>query len=166
VTWQAEQRGQPYQRVDAKRTFDNVEVSFDWHDYLANKWSAGVAVSINSCIRRNRELSNGQQLRALNDGVTGHRPIPWPRVAGISVPDGSVTWISEEISSASLRTAIADSVFPDVDDLVLSAEANTDLVYRVVVDGGVSGRSYEIRHQVTFANGEEKEAVAVLPVRD
>lgn len=160
------EHGQPYQRVDAKRSFDSVPVSFDWHDYLASKWAPGITVTINSRIRQIRSQSNGLQLRAMNDGVTGRRPFTWPKTVGDTVTDGSLQWEAEAIDSSSLRTFIATSEFPAVDGVTFGLPASNDLVYQVMVDGGTSGQEYKIRHQVVLANGEEKEGVAVLPVLD
>lgn len=166
MTDHSERHGQPYQLVDAKRSFDNVEVSFDWHDFLASKWAPGITISINSCIRLTRSQSKGLQFRAMSDGVTGRRVPNWPSAAASVVADGSVTWVAEAITTASLRTTIVDSDFPSVDGITLSSPADTDLVYRILVAGGTDGQTYEVQHQVVLANGEEKEGVAVLPVLD
>lgn len=160
------EHAEPYQCVEAKRSFDKVPVLFDWHDLLASKWAKGITVSGGLRIRLTRAQSRGFQFRALNDGVTGRREPNWPRISGAEVDDGGVTWIAEPVDVLSLRTSIATSAFPAVTGLTLSAESNQDLVYSVTVAGGDSGSTYEIRHQVILANGEEKEGVAVLPVAD
>jgi hypothetical protein len=159
-------RGQPYQQVDPKRSWDKVEVSFDWHDFLASKWSRGITVTINSRIRLTRAQSRGVQFRATNDGVTGRREPPWPTVSGQTVLDGTVVWEAEPVDNSSLQMTIASSDWPAVSGLTLSLAADTDLVYQILVEGGTDGQDYDVRHRVTLSDGQSKESVAVLPVRD
>lgn len=158
-------RGGPYIEVRAKRTFDNVPLQVDWHDYLARLWSPGTAFAAGVRIRRPRAYSTGLQYSS-SGGVSGRREPNWPKTAGGTVVDGDITWTAEAMSSSSLRTTISSDDWPAVTGLTLAGEQNGDLVYQVNADGGTSGQSYEVKHQVTLANGEEKEALIVLPVRD
>lgn len=161
--------GAPYVEVDAKRSFDDVPVEVDWHDYLARLRRPGSAVSVSDAVRPIRSQATGLQYRCSVAGVTSKRAtaqIVWPAIAGATLADGSVTWVAEAISTASLRTTITAEDWPAVAGLTLTAEVNADLRYVVNVAGGVDGQTYLVKHQVTLANGEDKEAVAVLPIRD
>lgn len=161
-----DERGGPYVRVEPKRSFDKVPIQIDWHDYVARLWRPGAAFATGTRIRPSRSRATGLQYNASVGGVTGSRPPVFPKVSGATVVDGSVTWTAEAVSSASLRTTIADDEWPTVDGVSLSDEQSGDFVYEIMVDGGTSGQEYEIAHQVTLANGEEKEGVVVLPVQD
>ena len=77
-----------------------------------------------------------------------------------------MTWIAEEISPDSLRTSILSDGWSPVIGLVFGASTSADLIFTQFVDGGVSGETYEVKHQIICANGEEKEAVALLFVED
>jgi len=86
---------------------------------------------------------------------------------GATVMDGSVTWTAEPVAADSLRTTIIDSNWVDVSGaLSLGSPHDADLRYLIQAGGGISGQVYEILQQVTFANGEQDEGVAFLPVID
>lgn len=161
--------GAPYQEVEAKRSFDNVTVSVDWHDYLINLRLPGTAVTIGYTMRPRRADATGLQYRCTRAGVTSKGPwtrVNWPRVEGVTVRDGSVDWIAEAITVASLRSTIQTQAFPTVSGLTLSSQSDNDLVYTTKAAGGLSGASYPIKHQIQLANGEIKEGIAILPVQD
>lgn len=163
------ERGAPYGTVAPKRSFDKVPIQVDWHDYLTNRRYAGRSVSLNYRMRPERLLSTGLQYRCSTSGVTSRVPwgrIPWPIILGQTAQDGSVVWTAEEIDAASIRTTISSNLWVAPPGITLSSESHADMIYQIFVDGGVSGLSYELKHQVTLANAEEKEAVIVLPVQD
>ena len=149
--------------VPAKRSFATVPVGFDWHDYLALTWAPGRNVAVGEKIRLKRARSKGVQFACTTAGVTGFREPIW---LGTPISDGSVVWTPEPIAADSLRTTIIDSQWPSVDGLTLASAHDSDLRYLIQAGGGSSGQSYEIRQQVTFANGEQDEGVAILPVED
>lgn len=158
----------PYVEVEAKRVYDEVPVEVDWHDYLARIRRPGSAVAQNDVVRPLRADATGLQYRCTTAGTTSSKPtssLRWPTTAGGTLLDGSVIWTAETISSASLRTTITGEDWPAVSGLTLGTETSNDLRYVVLVAGGSDGVDYEVKHQVTLANGENKEAVAVLPVR-
>lgn len=159
-------RGEPYVTVEPKRAYDNVPIQVDWHDYLARVWQPGVAQAASTAIRLPRAQSTGLQYRALTGGVTSRRQPRWPRVVGGQVSDAQVTWVAEAITPDSLRTSISADGWAPVTGLVFGASTFADLIFTQYVDGGVSGQTYEVKHQIVCANGEEKEAVALLLVED
>lgn len=169
MTCDSDDIGQPYVEVDPKRSFDEVPIEVDWHDFLARRRRAGTAYASADTIRPLRAQATGLQYRCTTAGVTSGLPtdrIRWPTTVGATVQDGSVVWTAEAMSTTSLRTTISSDDWPAVAGLTLGAESNSDLRYQVLVAGGTSGQSYSVKHQVTLANGEDKEAVAVLPVAD
>jgi hypothetical protein len=169
VTCDTEEIGQPYVRVQAKRSFDDVVVEVDWHDYLARQRRPGTAYAVTDAVRPLRARATGLQYRCSTGGVTSGAPsdrIRWPAIVGGTVTDGSVVWTAEAVNASSLRTTISTEDWTAVTGLTLGTESSSDLRYHVIVGGGVSGQTYEVRHRVTLANGEDKEAVAVLPVQD
>lgn len=170
MTCETTERGAPYVEVPAKRVFDRVPVLFDWHDYLAVFRESGKAYTIGTCVRLPRSPeATGLQYRCTVAGVTSGAPasrVRWPTVAGQSVTDGTVTWTAEAADAQSLRTTISGSVFVVPSALTAGTPTVSDLAYVVQIAGGVDGTSYEVKHQITMANGELKEGVAVLPVID
>ncbi len=157
----------PHETLEAKRSFSIVPVGFDWHDYLALTWGAGRSVQSGEKVRLKRSRSRGLQFRCSIAGVTGSREPVWPIADGGIVTDGSVEWTAEPVAADSLRTTITGSNWIDVSGaLTLDSPHDADLRYLIQVGGGFSGQVYEIRQQVTFANGEQDEGVAFLPVID
>lgn len=156
-------------RVDAKRSFDNEPIQFDWHDYVAKTWRPGAYFNVGECIRfkRNDPRSPGLQARCSQAGATGGRPPVWSRAISDVVDDGSAQWTMEALTAASVNT-IATSEFPALADVTFSQETSNDFVYTVFVAGGVSGQDYPVKHRVTLtgAASQAKEMVAILPVRD
>lgn len=159
------EQGAPYIEVEPKRSFDKVPLQVDWHDYLVNLWRPGVAYSLGARTRPRRARATGKQYRITTAGVSGHKEPRWTNGMD-TVTDGTAVWTPEAIDSNSLRSTISSDDWPDVTGLTLSDESNGDLVYEIFADGGTSGQTYEVKHQVTLANGEEKEAVIILPVSD
>ena len=41
--------GAPYGPVPPKRTWDNVPVQIDWHNYLVNRWGPCIEVEESTC---------------------------------------------------------------------------------------------------------------------
>jgi hypothetical protein len=165
----AVQHAGPYGSVDPKRSFDKVPVTFDWHDYLLNARPLGVLVAVDFCIRPPRKQATGYQLRCVKSGTTsGSSSFKWATVLNQTIQDGTATWKAELLTNESLRSTIQTATqVSEPSGLTLSAASPADLVYTVYADEGVSGTSYEIRHQITLANNrEEKEGVAVLLVQD
>jgi hypothetical protein len=167
MSWcEEDSAGGPRIVVDPKRSFDEIPIRFDWHDYLANLPERGNAYALNARVRPRRANATGLEYQATTAGTTGRREPRWPTALGGTVPDGSVVWTAVALSTASLRTTISSQSAPAVTGVTVGAPTLDDLAYTVLVSGGTSGQTYEIKHQVTLANGEEKEAVAVLLVQD
>jgi hypothetical protein len=162
-------RGGPIGEVEPKRAADTVPVSVDWHDFLINRREPGTAVSLNFVFRPPRALATGFEYKCTTPGVTGGHPhfrIAWPTTIGGTIPDGSVVWTAQAISTDSLRASISSSSWPAVAGLTFSAAAAIDLVYSTNVAGGSSGETYQIAHEITLSTGEPKEALIILPVQD
>lgn len=169
MTCETDDIGQPYVEVPAKRSFDEVPVEIDWHDYIARIRRSGFAYQVNDAVRPPRASFTGLQYRCTTAGSSSGRPyaaLAWPRIVGATLVDGSVVWTAEALSSTSMRTTISAQAWAATTGVTLGAQSNGDFRYITFVAGGVSGQSYDIKHQVTLANGEDKEGVAVLPVRD
>jgi hypothetical protein len=164
----ADDRGAPAGIAEPKRSYDNVPVRVDWHDYLINRREEGAAVAQNYVFRPPRAQATGLEYKCTTAGVTSAKPfgkITWPAV-GLTVTDGSVVWTAQAISASSLRTTISSSQWPSVTGLTLSSSSNSDQIYTTNAAGGNSGERYEIVHEVTLANGELKEGLIILPVQD
>lgn len=166
----ADDRGAPAGKAEPKRPADNVPLRVDWHDYLINRRTPGVAVALNFRFRFPRDRSTGLQYKCTVAGVSDKRPderIVWPTTAGGVVTDGPVQWTAEAIDTQSLRLTISSNAWSVNDAAVtLATQSNADSIYTSYASGGADGQTYEIRHSVTLSNGEIKEALIVLPVLD
>lgn len=161
--------GAPYELVLAKRSFDTDQVGVDWHDYLIKKRVPGKLYQIGDVFRPLRAQATGLQYRCTSGGVASGAPfqdLRWPRSPAATITDGQVTWIAEAISSATLISTISSAVWVAPTGVTLGAETIDDLRYMVLVAGGTSSEQYELKHQITLASGQRKEAVVVLPVLD
>lgn len=168
--------GQPFTTVQTKRVADIVPVTFDWHDFLVNLRIIGGAVNVDYVWRPFRAQATGFQLRCTQAGVTSplDTPLLMPRSADVVIDDGTVQWTSEPLSTASLRAIIGSYIYTlSSVDIVSTDGGNEDLIYTVFIGAGVSGLSYQVKHDIVLVNpttviatGEVKEAVAILPVQD
>jgi hypothetical protein len=164
------EHGAPYEEVEPKRSWDQVPVVLDWHDFLINKRAPGVSVQVGYTFRPFRVDANGLEYRCTKAGVTSGLPTPrirWAQQVALPTQDGGVIWTAQEISSASLRDTIATQVWVWDSGVTPGATALTDMQYQIIVAGGSDGIDYKGKHQVTLtSSGEKKEGVIVLPVRD
>jgi hypothetical protein len=163
------EHGAPYEVVEPKRSWDEIPVVLDWHDFLINKRAPGVSVQVGYTFRPFRAEANGLEYRCTKAGVTSGLPSPrirWAQAVGGTTSDGGVTWTAQEVSAASLRTTISSQQWVWDSGVTAGATAQSDMQYQIIVAGGADGIDYHGKHQVTLANSEKKEGVAVLPVRD
>lgn len=174
--------GEPYTTVKTKRTYDVVPVTFDWHDFLANQRQPGFEVPLQYVWRPLRAVATGIQFRCTQAGVSSPldtASIIWPRTIGSVVDDGTAQWTAEAISNDSLRALVGTFTYSYTvvgtgsGTVVVTDAGSEDLVYAALIGGGTSGSSYAIKMQIvlidvitTVPTGEDKEAVAVLPVQD
>lgn len=159
--------GAPYGPVPPKRSFDNVPVQIDWHNYLINKWAPGTYVEEGTCIRLPRPgASFGLEYRVAQTGVTGGKLPSFQAVVGSQVSDGSVIWVAQPVSSDSLRSLIQSYSWAADAGVTLGPETLADLVHMVQVSGGALGETYQIRSRIVLYNGEQKEGVALLTIAD
>lgn len=158
------------QTVEPKRSGDTIWVNrVDWHDVLANFRESGVAVALNAVVRLSRLDSTGLQYRATTAGITSGARIPrrrWPTTIGGTLTDGSVVWTAEVMSVDSLRTSVVSDDWLAVSGLAFGSRTAADMIYQIMVDGGVSGQTYDLVHRITCANGEVIEQKIRLPVED
>jgi hypothetical protein len=159
--------GQPYITGETARSYDDVPVSYDWHDFLMNVRTPGADVILNFAIRPPRAKATGFQWLCTTAGLTsGLALLDWPTGMGEVIEDGSVVWTSVAVDATSFRTTIA-TVTLDLDaPLTYSDRGVVDYIETILVSGLISGTSYLLRCDVVCANGDKKQAVLVLPVQD
>jgi hypothetical protein len=117
-------------------------------------------------VRLPRARSTGLQYRCTTAGVTSFKEPRWGTTLAGTTPDGTVVWTAEAIDTQSLRTTISSEDYVLDTGLTNGGESSADLKYTVLVRGGTNGQEYRVKHQVACANGEDKEAVGILPVAD
>lgn len=155
--------------IEAKRSDEAVSVSVDWHDFLANLRKVGAAVASGVIIRLSRARATGLQYRCTTAGTTSGQPterLRWPSTAGQTLTDGSVVWTAEAMSDASLRTTISANNWPAVTGLTFGTTSNADLIYTLLVSGGMSGQTYDIEHEITCVNSEVAAQILRMAVQD
>lgn len=159
--------GQPFITGEVARSYDEIPVSFDWHDFLLNVRTFGATVALNYAFRPPRSAATGYQWVCVTPGRSNFKnPIPWPVGLGMVYNDGTVVWNSALVDDTSLRTTISTLTI-DCDSPIAFVDLGmVDLIETILVTGGVSGSQYDIRCDIICANGEKKQAVLVLPVQD
>lgn len=161
--------GAPYTQVAAKRSYDAVPIPFDWHDFLANQRVAGAYYPLGYTFRPFRAEATGLQYTCIQAGVTDGQvaSLNLEIANGSKIYDGQVVWQAEPLDATSMRATIQSYQYVTDTGVTAVDDGVNDYVYTAVVSGGVSGTSYQIKHQVTLSDPpEQKEAVAVLPVSD
>jgi hypothetical protein len=160
--------GQPFVTGDTVRSFDEVPVSYDWHDFLLNVRTPGAAIALNFAIRPPRSAATGFQWVCVLAGRAGFRTtFPWPTGVGSVFVDGAAIWNSVPVDDTSLRNTINTLVIVADSPLTTVDLGIVDLIETVLVTGFVSGNSYEVRCKITCSSPpEKKEAVMVLPCQD
>lgn len=159
--------GQPFITGDVARSYDEIPVSYDWHDFLLNVRTPGAGVALNYAVRPPRNAATGYQWVVVTPGRCGFKnTIFWPIGLGMIFHDGTAVWASALVDDTSLRTTISTLTI-DCDSPVSFVDLGiVDLIETILVTGGASGSQYDIRCDIICANGEKKQAVLVLPVQD
>lgn len=160
--------GEPVVHLKAKRSYNSEPVVFDWHDFLANQplRSAQYALGAKVRLRRNHPRNSGLQYQCTTAGRTGSTEPRWPNTIDATVADGTAVWTAKSIDDNSLRTTVSSNDAPAVSGLTYGAIVVQDQRFTFLVSGGVDGKNYEIKHRIVCADGEQKEAIGDLPVRD
>lgn len=164
-----DEHGGPYQIVLALRSWDNDWIGLDWHDYLIKLRSAGKYVQVGDVFRPKRDQATGMQYRCTVAGYTlgvDFQSLRWPKQAGLTIIDGAATWTAEAVSTTSLISTVSSATWIPPAGVTHSNPFSDDLRYLVMFTGGISGSSYDNKHQLVLANGQKKEGVVVVPVQD
>ena len=109
------------------------------------------------------EASTGFQYNASAAGTTAVEQPRWPKTAGQTVKDGSVTWTCEVPNGAGLQRTLSSVVWTG-DTVTIGTPANDTTSSTVFISGGVEGQSYEIACEGTFSDGSVEVRAFTLSV--
>jgi hypothetical protein len=141
----------------------------DFEQFCARQWSKWTDITVGTCIRVYIEGSkggaSGYELRATTSGRTGGKFPNFPQVAGVQVIDGSVIWITQALSTSSLRATISGTPTWTAAGLTVSNPQLVGFMAAAVLSGGTDGSDYEILVQASLSNGTTPIQVCSLPVR-
>lgn len=118
---------------------------------LAQRWIAGADVSATYRIRP--LTPTGYEYEVTTAGQSGHREPIWPRTAGATVTDGSVTWTCRAVSTASLSATVSSVVWSADSGLTISSETLQGQLARALVSGGTDGQTYRVTAEATCSDG-------------
>lgn len=153
--------------TDCQRAGEKKPHGFNWTAYLARRWepdtpyAAGVKV-------RPAGIQTGLQYSSSGGQSHGRSEPIWPRTAGGTVTDGSITWTAEALSVDSLLEQIDTSTWTVPTGLTGTAEAKITTAGQQAVTiklaGGAAGQSYAVVNEILTTEGNEYQAVLELGV--
>lgn len=136
---------------------DTHYVSFE--SFLARRWEPNTYFAAGVAIRPT--IGDGYQYSS-SGGYSAARA---PRFSS-TVVDGSITWTRAAISTDSLRTTISGTPSWTADaGITVSLPSISGQVAQALIADGVDSNDYRVLVQATFADGTEKTATCILPVR-
>jgi len=117
------------------------KVVLDLFAICANFWRPNEQYSAGEFIRPNR--ANGFSYECTTAGTSAFRePISWPRVTGVTVTDGSVTWTCRAASTNGLAAVTGPTAASDLTVIDVSAEESTKILATYAI-GGTDGEDYD-----------------------
>lgn len=159
----------PY-REYIQRPSEALDYGIEWSQWLANRWLAGVPFAAGSTVRPRK--STGFEYTTVLGGFSAVAAVPtvepvWPTVVGATVSDGSITWVCQAISTASLVSTISTSIWtPDAPVTVSGASlSGTRTLVIATFPSNIPDADYYVRNFITLANGTTKEGIFLLRSR-
>lgn len=152
------------------RPGEALDFGIEWSQWLANRWIAGIPFSAGSVVRPSK--STGFEYLTTAGGLSAAAAIPlvepiWPAIVGGMVSDGSITWVCQAISTASLISTISSSSWT-VDAPITQSGASLSGTRALVLatdPANTGDGDYYLRNFITLANGTTKEGVFLLRSR-
>jgi hypothetical protein len=151
------------QNVEAK-----LDYGFDWTRTLSRLWTRDHPYGVGVTVRPFGPATGYQY--ASSGGQSGEIEPNWPRVAGASVVDGSITWTAEAIATTSYEDMIVSDVWTGGDSSGLTVEPVAPTIAAglqqtaVVLSGGVVGTVYTVENEVLTTQGLEYVARLLLTI--
>lgn len=133
--------------------------------FLARVWAPGVAYESEVCVRPSSPTGFEYSSSGGQSGATEPR---WPKLAGGTVTDGSITWTAQAISNDSLIATIAVSAWSAETGVTITDETLTNTngvqITSMQVSAGAIGQQYEVSNVVTMSDGSVEESILLLSV--
>lgn len=144
-----------------------LDYAVDFESECARTWSKWTDFAINDCIRVYQAGGcSGFEMKASVGGRTGGRPPVFPKVAGQTVQDGSVTWVAQALSADSLvRTISGTPTWTADSGVTVANETISGMVAIADISGGSDGEDYSVTVVATMSDGNDVVKVCILPVR-
>jgi hypothetical protein len=159
----------PY-REYIHRPGEALDYGIEWSQWLANRWIAGIPFAAGSVVRPSK--ANGYEYLTLAGGMSAAAAIPlvepvWPTAVGGIVIDGSIAWICQAISTASLVSTISSSIWTPDNPITQSAASlsGTRAIVIATNPANTADGDYYLRNFITLANSTTKEGIFLLRSR-
>jgi hypothetical protein len=152
------------------RPGETLDFGIEWSQWLANRWIAGIPFAAGSVVRPKK--STGFEYLTTAGGMSAAAAIPavepiWPTVLAATLVDGSITWVCQTISTASLVTTISLSIWtPDAPITTSGASlSGTRALVLASNPSNAPDADCYLRNFITLANGAMKEGLFLLRSR-
>jgi hypothetical protein len=120
-------------------------------------WNAGASITADALVRPTTANQTGFVYQAgATTGQTGELEPAWPKTAGGTVIDGSVTWTAIAPPAAgedSIASAVWSQASPPDALLTIALMATTALTASAYIGGGTSGNIYLVNAIITMHSG-------------
>jgi hypothetical protein len=141
---------------------DDYPILIDLYELAAHRWFPNEPFDLNEYVRPS--IPNGFVYRA-TAGTSGGREPRWPRLAGGTVLDGSVTWTAVAATTQALSVVSAVGAASDPTGItIVSPTVEESRKIRATYQGGTDGSSYDIVWTFTI-DGVERAARQRINIR-
>lgn len=161
-----------------QRAVENRDYAFNWTLFFARRWQPDMRFPVTEAVRPTvLALQNGCEYLSDGGQTNGLKEPKWAKlveVEGAEYTDGSITWIAQELSYASLadRLDVADVQWSIPDD---SGISQSDAIVfdepglqmtQASFTGGTAGETYDIVVTVTTIGGKVYTGILRLTIED
>ncbi len=143
--------------------------AFNWTLQLSRRWSANTPFAADVRVRPTTEVKQtGYEYASSGGQSSGKKEPSWPKVAGGTVRDGSITWTAVVLSADSLLEEISVSSWDVPTGLIGSGEATViapgQQATEIQISDGVPAQEYTIINAILTTEGNTYEAAVDLSI--
>ena len=129
---------------------------FDVANLALQPWQPAMSVASLGVVRPTDRNLTGFAYQASAAGQTGPDEPGWPRTAGGTVVDGSVTWTAVTPPASgedSIASVVLTQVQPPDGTLTIANPTGSGLIASALIGGGTSGYTYTVNVAITMVSG-------------
>lgn len=148
--------------LDPKDPDVDATYSIDWSSELVMPAARESDFSQGEFVRP--QFGTGFYYEATTAGRTAsHYPTRWPRAAGETVQDGSVTWTCRAPSGSTLPS-VSSAVWTIPSGIAKDSQSEDGFFTHITLSGGTDGESYELTCRMTPSSGAVREQSITVEV--